>query len=66
MELSSLPDPNGRYAALCVQYPYLKGATVAAPDVRNGNGCLIHPSEYRTKLQDHHLKPVFIEVYMRV
>ena len=61
-----MPDPNGWYAALCAWYPYLKGAKVAAPDVRDGNGRLIHPSEYRTKLQDHHLKLVFIEVYMRV
>jgi len=45
-DLSSMPDPNGRYAALCARYPYLKGAKVAAPDVRDGNGCLIEPSEY--------------------
>jgi hypothetical protein len=47
-----MPDPNGRYAALCARFPYLKGAKV-------GNGCVIHPSEYRTKLQEHHLSPVF-------
>jgi len=62
-DLSSMPDPNGRYAALCVQFPYLKTTKVAAPDVRDVNGRLIHPSEYQTP---HHLKPVFIEVYLRV
>ena len=61
-----MPDPNGRYAALCARFTYLRGARVVAPDVRDGNGCLIHPSEYRTKLQAHHLKPVFVEVYLRM
>ena len=61
-----MPYSNGRYAALCARFPYLKGARVAAPDIRDGNGCLIHTSEYRTKLQAHHLKPVFVEVYLRV
>ena len=61
-----MPGPNGRYVSLCTRYPYLKGAKVAAPDVWDGNGCLIHPSEYRMKLQEHHLKPVFVEVYKRV
>lgn len=48
-------------AALWAHFPYLKGARVAAPDVRDGNGHLIHPSEYRTKLQAHHLKPVLLK-----
>lgn len=61
-----MPDPNGRYAALCTQFPYLKSTKVAIPDVRDMNGKLIHPSEYQTKLHAHHLKPVFVEVYLRV
>ena len=61
-----MPDPNGRYTALCTQFPYLKSTRVAIPDVRDMNGRKIHPSEYQTKLHAHHLKPVFVEVYLRV
>jgi hypothetical protein len=70
-ELSPMPDPNaGQYAALWVRFPYLKGAKVAVPNDRDSasNGCVIHPSEYRTSSKsDHHLKPVFVEAlaYMR-
>lgn len=47
--LSGLPDPLGRYAGLITQY-HLQDATVVSPTVRAGNGVLIKPSEYGTKL----------------
>lgn len=47
--LSDLPDPLGRYASLITQYN-LRDATVVAPNIRDGNGVLIRPQEYNTKL----------------
>jgi len=48
--LSDLPDPLGHYAAVISEYG-LQECTVIAPNIRNGQGDLIEPHEYRTKLK---------------
>ncbi|KAG1894380.1 uncharacterized protein F5891DRAFT_1195361 [Suillus fuscotomentosus] len=47
--LARLPDPLGRYAGLMAQNN-LRNTVVVSPAVRNGQGLLIKPHEYRTKL----------------
>jgi hypothetical protein len=61
--LSELPDPLGRYASLITQYN-LRDATNVAPNVWDGNGNLIHPHEYNTKLTTGNV--VFVECQLKL
>ncbi|KAI5990680.1 hypothetical protein EDD15DRAFT_2279784 [Pisolithus albus] len=51
MSLTDLPDPQGRYDGLAKSHN-LSGITVHFPDVRDGHGKIIPPSEYGTKVND--------------
>ncbi|KAG1734445.1 uncharacterized protein EDB91DRAFT_1337905 [Suillus paluster] len=61
--LSDLPDPLGRYASLITQYN-LREATVVAPNIRDGDGHLIRPHEYNTKLATGDM--VFVECQLKL
>ncbi|KAG1717885.1 hypothetical protein EDD22DRAFT_964304 [Suillus occidentalis] len=61
--LSGLPDPLGRYSGLITQYN-LQDAVVVAPAVRSGNGLLIKPAEYGTKLTNG--DPVMVECQLKL
>lgn len=61
--LSGLPDPLGRYAGLITQY-HLRDAVVVAPAVYAGNGALIKPAEYGTKLTNG--DPVMVECQLKL
>jgi hypothetical protein len=61
--ISHLPDPLGCYAALTSQLN-LHETKVIAPNVRDGNGKLILPEEYGTKL--HTGDVVIVEAYLKL
>lgn len=61
--LSGLPDPLGRYAGLITQYN-LHNAVVVPPAVRDGNGVVIKPSEYGSKLV--HRSVVMVECLLKL
>jgi hypothetical protein len=61
-KLNRLPDPEGRYSSL-PQLVY-EETTINVPDVRDGNGAIIHPEEYELKLK--HGTKVAVEVIFKL
>jgi len=58
--IRDLQDPQRRYAGLS----HLRDCRVECPDVRDGNGLIIHPRDYITKLADACF--VELEVYIKL
>ncbi|KAG1767209.1 hypothetical protein EDD22DRAFT_950110 [Suillus occidentalis] len=61
--LSGLPDPLGCYSGLITQY-HLQDAIIMPPTVCVGNGVLIKPAEYGTKLTNG--DPVMVECQLKL
>jgi hypothetical protein len=60
LRIRDLHDPDNRYAGLGA----LRNTKVECPDVRDGNGVLIHPQEYKTRLPLARF--VEVEVYLKL
>jgi hypothetical protein len=60
LRIHDLHDPDNRYSGL----GSLRETKVECPDVRDGNGLLIHPREYSMKLA--HARFVEVEVYLKL
>jgi hypothetical protein len=58
--IRDLQDLQGRYAGL----GHLRDCRVECPDVRDGNGLIIHPRDYVAKLADACF--VEVEVYIKL
>ncbi|KAG2149784.1 hypothetical protein BD769DRAFT_1381529 [Suillus cothurnatus] len=58
--IGDLYDPDSRYSGLGT----LRKTKVECPDVRDGQGALIHPCDYRTKLQQARF--VEVEIYLKL
>jgi hypothetical protein len=60
VHIRDLQDLQGRYAGLS----QLRDCRVECPDVRDGNGLIIHPRDYGTKLVNACF--VEVEVYIKL
>jgi hypothetical protein len=60
LRIRDLHDPDNRYSGL----GSLKETKVECPNVRDGNGLLIHPREYSIKLA--RARFVEVEVYLKL
>ena len=60
VRIRDLQDPQGRYAGL----GQLRDCRVECPDVRDGNGLIVHPRDYGTKLVNACF--VEVEVYIKL
>ncbi|KAG1722079.1 uncharacterized protein EDB91DRAFT_1256234 [Suillus paluster] len=58
VRIHDLYDPDSRYSSL----GSLHNTKVECPDIQDSQGALIHPRDYRTKLQQAHF--VEVEVYL--
>jgi len=61
--MSSLADPLGLYNSLG-QNADISNITLNKPEVRNYNGSLIHPRDYRSVLKDRAF--VGVQVYLKM
>jgi len=61
--MSSLADPLGLYNSLG-QNADISNITLNKPEVRNYNGSLIHPCDYRSVLKDRAF--VGVQVYLKM
>lgn len=62
-KMSSRSDPLGLYSGLGCNVD-ISSITINKPEVRNCNGALIHPREYRTVLKDRAF--VGVQVYFKM
>lgn len=62
-KMSSLSDPLGLYNGLGRNVD-ISGITINKPEVRNCNGTLVHPREYRSVLKDRAF--VGVQVYFKM
>ena len=63
MTVTDMPDPDSIYSSLLGTGSMSK-CIVDIPNVRDGNGAIIKPTEYDTKLQSGTI--VMVNVYMKM
>src|ERR1700722_20625840 len=61
-KLADRADPKGRYSKLAATVRW--DTTINVPDIRDGNGTLIHPQYYSSQLQ--HGAKVVVEVMLKL
>jgi hypothetical protein len=61
-KLADLADPEGRYSKLAATIR--KDTTIIVPEIRDGNGTLIHPQYYSSRLE--HGAKVIVEVILKL
>jgi hypothetical protein len=61
-KLADLADPEGRYSKLPATVR--KDTTIIVPEIRDGNGVLIHPQQYSSRLE--HGTKVVVEVMLKL
>jgi len=61
-KLADLADPEGRYSKLGANVR--KDTKIIVPDIRDGNGALIHPQQYTSQLE--HGTKVVVEVMLKL
>ena len=60
-----MPDPQNRFSNLLADRDFTN-VKIIVPDVRDGNGALIHPGEYAQKLKTGMVVTVDVVLKMRV